>query len=161
MSMCPGACVIINGTLPCIAAAIGVTPQAQKTGVSSSLTSTLSPKSTLFISSMPITAGSPQCIGSPCTWGNYAVICFTSSTRWVGMGLMETTIGPEKIPCGVVCMFVRYIATFFFWSICLSGIPAFIIASSKLKEHPRTKPTNPSSHRSSISSLCSISSPFL
>ena len=37
----------------------GVTPQAQKTGVSPSLIVTLSPKSGLFISLMPIAAGSP------------------------------------------------------------------------------------------------------
>ena len=42
-NMCPGLCVIAKGGLACINTACGVTPQAQNTGTSPGLKSTLSP----------------------------------------------------------------------------------------------------------------------
>ena len=50
----------------------GVTPQAQKTGISFFF-NTLggSPNSGFMISLMPISSGFPKCIGAPCTAGNF------------------------------------------------------------------------------------------
>ena len=41
-------------------------------------------------------AGSPMCMGEPCTAGNRVVTCTALITFSVGMGRIETTIGPEN-----------------------------------------------------------------
>ena len=60
---------------------------------------------------MPMASGSPICTGAPCTDGNLDVTWTVFTTLSLGMGLMETTIGPENTPAGVVGISVMYIDT--------------------------------------------------
>ena len=70
-----------KGGLDAMTALWGVTPQAQNTGTSPGFTTTGSPKSVLFRSEMPITAGSPICTGAPWTLG-MAAVTVTAFTTW-------------------------------------------------------------------------------
>jgi uncharacterized protein YcsI (UPF0317 family) len=63
--MQPGECVMAKSGFVAMIAACGVTPQAQKTGISPGLTGTASPKSGLPISSIPMAPGSPMWTGAP------------------------------------------------------------------------------------------------
>ena len=68
-------------------AACGVTPHAQNTGISSTRTSTGSPKSGSSRSAMPSSTGSPTWTGAPCTDG-YRAVTRTASAR---------SVAPRKI----------------------------------------------------------------
>ena len=70
-NMYPGLCVSRSDGFASIATACGVTPHAQKTGISPGRISTGSPKSG-WRSLMPMAAGSPKWIGVPCARGNRA-----------------------------------------------------------------------------------------
>ena len=59
---------------------------------------------------------------------------------------MVTIKGPEKTPAGLQSMFVMYIGTFLFSSICRTGTPAVINACSKLNEQPNKKTENLKNH---------------
>src|SRR5215467_2730464 len=89
----------------------GVTPQAQNTGSSSSLTGTASPQSGLVMSLMPISSGLPMCTGAPCTAGNRVVIWMARMASAGFIGRIDTTTGPWNGPAGVVAIEVRYIGT--------------------------------------------------
>jgi hypothetical protein len=65
ISICPGEWVIAMGGFVLMSADCGVTPHGQNTGTSPGFIVTESPKSGFEISSMPITDGSPICIGAP------------------------------------------------------------------------------------------------
>src|SRR5215470_16532518 len=89
----------------------GVTPQAQNTGISSSLTGTASPQSGLAMSLMPISSGLPICTGAPCTAGKRVVIWMARMASAGFIGRIETTMGPWNGPAGAVAIEVRYIGT--------------------------------------------------
>src|ERR1700721_3849299 len=87
----------------------GVTPQAQKTGISSSPIGQGSPQSGLAVSLMPIMSGLPRCTGAPCTDGNRVVICTARMALAGVIGRIDTTSGPRNGPAGVVAIAARYI----------------------------------------------------
>src|SRR5690606_17413431 len=91
----------------------GVTPQAQKTGMSALCRTGGSPQSGVPRSVMPIRLGSPTCTGAPCTAGYRAQIRTASDTRLAGIPRMETTIEEEKTPARSQAIVVRYIGTVF------------------------------------------------
>ena len=57
----------------------------------------------------------------------------------LGIGLIETTIGPEKVPAGLVEMLVMYMGTLMPRSMWRREMPAAIKADSKVKLHPSKK----------------------
>src|SRR5262249_38464925 len=89
----------------------GVTPHAQNTGSSSSLTGTASPSSGLARSAIPISSGLPTCTGAPWTVGNRVVILMARLASAGRIGRIDTTIGPWNGPAGAVAILVRYIGT--------------------------------------------------
>ena len=79
----------------------GVTPQAQNTGSSSSLTTTGSPKSGLERFLTPICRGNPIWIGAP--WTRYRdVTCIARMASAGRNGRIETTSFPENRGVGLV-----------------------------------------------------------
>src|SRR5262245_32627912 len=82
----------------------GVTPQAQNTGNSLSLTGTASPQSGLARSAMPISSGLPRCTGAPCTDGKRVVIWTARMASAGVIGRIDTTMGPRNGPAGVVAI---------------------------------------------------------
>src|SRR5215468_9036856 len=119
----------------------GVTPQAQNTGISSSLIGTASPQSGLAMSLMPISSGLPRCTGAPCTAGKRVVICTARMALAGVIGRIDTTIGPWNGPAGVVATEVRYIGTVTFKVLWRSSMPPSISASSNENEQPSTNVT--------------------
>src|SRR5213595_1954129 len=89
----------------------GVTPQAQNTGISSSLIGTASPQSGFIRSEIPINSGLPICTGAPCTAGKRVVIWMARIALAGVIGRMETTSGPWNGPTGAVGTDVRNIGT--------------------------------------------------
>src|SRR6516162_2175926 len=137
----------------------GVTPQAQNTGISSSLIGTASPQSGLAMSLMPISSGLPRCTGAPCTAGKRVVIC-TARIALAGLnGRIETTMGPANGPAAPQAMLVRYIGTRTLSAICLIGSPSASSASSNENEQPSTKATRSSPQYFLISVGSSTTSP--
>src|SRR5713226_6894881 len=111
----------------------GVTPQAQNTGISSSLTGTASPQS-----------GLPRGTGAPCTAGKRVVI-WTARMALAGViGRIDTTIGPWNGPAGVVAIEVRYIGTVALQVMWRSSMPPSTSASSNENEQPSTNATRSS-----------------
>ena len=149
-----------NGTFAACTTACGVTPQAQKTGSSSGLTSIASPQSGCARSRIPIASGTPMWTGAPCTFGKREVIC-TARIASAGLnGRIETTSGPWKRPAGTVGTFVRHIATFLPCSMCRSGTPASSSACSNENEQPRMNATRSSRHQRWTSYGSSTHLPF-
>ena len=73
--MQPGEWVMARSGFTLSAANDDVTPHAQKTGTLSSLIVTASPKSTLLMSSIPNSFGSPKCTGGPWAAGKDPCFC--------------------------------------------------------------------------------------
>src|ERR1700704_4007949 len=89
----------------------GVTPQAQNTGISSSLTGTASPQPGFIGSATPIISGLPIWTGAPCTAGKRVVIWMARMASAGFSGRIETTMGPWNGPAGMVAIEVRNIGT--------------------------------------------------
>src|SRR3990172_5101120 len=112
MNIWPGLWVIMKAGLEASATAWGVTPQAQNTGTSPGRMPTKSPQSGLVTSAMPMADGSPMCTGAPWALGKRAEAVTALEIIEVGMGRMETTMGPWKRPAGLQAIEVFHIATF-------------------------------------------------
>ena len=111
------------------------------------------------MSLMPMVAGSPTWIGAPWTAGKRDVTCTARTTCSCGIGRMETTMGPEKAPAGVVGMDVLNMGTLVphvMWRI---SMPAFMSAVSKEKLQPSRKDTRSSRQKSARSVISAVSSP--
>ena len=93
------------------------------------------------MSVIPMSRGVPICIGAPWVDGNRDVTCTARTTCSRFTGRMLTTIGPENMPAGVVCMLVIYMATLLPVCWCRRGIPASTMAVSKEKLQPNKKET--------------------
>src|SRR5262249_61201164 len=87
----------------------GVTPRAQNTGTSPGRNGGASPQSGLAMSLTPIAAGSPTWTGAPWAFGNRALAVTALASWLLGIGRIETTIGPWKTPAGRHWTFVRHI----------------------------------------------------
>src|SRR4029453_18927671 len=126
----------MNGGFEASATAWGVPPEAQNTGPSPARAPTESPQSGLLTSAMPTAEGSPTCTGAPCAFGKRADAVAALEIIPVGIGRIETTIGPWNRPAGRHAMEVFHIATFLPSSMWRIGMPASSRAHSKVNEHP-------------------------
>ncbi len=161
MNMWPGLWVIMNEGLEARATAWGVTPQAQNTGVSPDRTPTESPQSGRSMSAMPIAPGSPTCTGAPCAFGKRAEAVTAFEISPVGIGRIDTTMGPWNCPAGRHWMDVFHIATFLPCSMWRMGMPASSSAHSKVNEQPSRNATRSSRQKGRTSVTSSASTPSL
>jgi len=130
----------------------GVTPQAQKTGISPFLIVTGSPKSGLLRFLIPIFEGSPIWIGAPCTEAYRAVIWTARATLSGGTGLMVTTRVHGRPGGFAGNIGNKHRNIFIFFDVANRNLD-FNNASSKEKLQPKRKVTKSFFHRLRISLL--------
>src|SRR5690606_20371663 len=102
ISIEPGQWVMQIGGRAACTAAWGVTPQAQKTGISPGRISGGSPQSGRSKQVIPMAAGSPRWTGAPWAAGNRDVISIARIASGGVSGRIDTTMPPPNGPAGTV-----------------------------------------------------------